>query len=92
MKGMRKRHRKRLTAVVTAVALICTSGVLPENMAYAAEQTEEGVAIDKENFPDENLRNYLKESGFDKNDDGYFHKVSWMPLKKWKQYIINWKI
>ena len=72
MKGMRKRHRKRLTAVVTAVALICTSGVLPENMAYAAEQTEEGVAIDKENFPDENLRNYLKESGFDKNDDGYF--------------------
>lgn len=72
MKGMRKRHRKRLTAVVTAVALICTGGVLPENMAYAAEQTEEGVAIDKENFPDENLRNYLKESGFDKNDDGYF--------------------
>lgn len=72
MKGMRKRHRKRLTAVVTAVALICTSGALPENMAYAAEQTEEGVAIDKENFPDENLRNYLKESGFDKNDDGYF--------------------
>lgn len=72
MKGMRKRHRKRLTAVVTAVALICTSGVLPENMAYAAEQTEEGVTIDKENFPDENLRNYLKESGFDKNDDGYF--------------------
>lgn len=72
MKGMRKLHRKRLTAVVTAVALICTSGVLPENMAYAAEQTEEGVAIDKENFPDENLRNYLKESGFDKNDDGYF--------------------
>ena len=72
MKGMRKRHRKRLTAVVTAVALICTSGVLPENMACAAEQTEEGVAIDKENFPDENLRNYLKESGFDKNDDGYF--------------------
>ena len=72
MKGMRKRHRKRLTAVVTAVALICTSGVLPENMAYAAEQTEEGVAIDKENFPGENLRNYLKESGFDKNDDGYF--------------------
>ena len=72
MKGMRKRHRKRLTAVVTAVALICTGGVLPENMAYAAEQTEEGVAIDKENFPDENLRNYLKVSGFDKNDDGYF--------------------
>ena len=72
MKGMRKRHRKRLTAVVTAFALICTSGVLPENMAYAVEQTEEGVAIDKENFPDENLRNYLKESGFDKNDDGYF--------------------
>ena len=72
MKGMRKRHRKRLTAVVTAFALICTGGVLPENMAYAAEQTEEGVAIDKENFPDENLRNYLKESGFDKNDDGYF--------------------
>lgn len=72
MKGMRKRHRKRLTAVFTAVALICTGGVLPENMAYAAEQTEEGVAIDKENFPDENLRNYLKESGFDKNDDGYF--------------------
>ncbi len=72
MKGMRKRHRKRLTAVVTAVALICTGGVLPENMAYAAEQTEESVAIDKENFPDENLRNYLKESGFDKNDDGYF--------------------
>lgn len=72
MKGMRKRHRKRLTAVVTAVALICTGGVLPENMVYAAEQTEEGVAIDKENFPDENLRNYLKESGFDKNDDGYF--------------------
>ena len=72
MKGMRKRHRKRLTAVVTAVALICTGGVLPENMAYAAEQTEEGIAIDKENFPDENLRNYLKESGFDKNDDGYF--------------------
>ena len=72
MKGMRKRHRKRLTAVVTAVALICTGGVLPENVAYAAEQTEEGVAIDKENFPDENLRNYLKESGFDKNDDGYF--------------------
>ena len=72
MKGMRKRHRKRLTAVVTAVALICTGGVLPENMVYAAEQTEEGVAVDKENFPDENLRNYLKESGFDKNDDGYF--------------------
>lgn len=72
MKRMRKRHRKRLTAVFTAVALICTGGVLPENMAYAAEQTEEGVAIDKENFPDENLRNYLKESGFDKNDDGYF--------------------
>ena len=72
MKGMRKRHRKRLTAVFTAVALICTGGVLPENVAYAAEQTEEGVAIDKENFPDENLRNYLKESGFDKNDDGYF--------------------
>lgn len=72
MKGMRKRHRKRLTAVVTAVALICTGGVLPENVAYAAEQTEEGVAMDKENFPDENLRNYLKESGFDKNDDGYF--------------------
>ena len=72
MKGMRKRHRKRLTAVVTAVALICTGGVLPENVAYAAEQIEEGVAIDKENFPDENLRNYLKESGFDKNDDGYF--------------------
>ncbi|WP_455058245.1 leucine-rich repeat protein [Jutongia sp.] len=72
MKGMRKRHRKRLTAVVTAFALICTGGALPENVAYAAEQTEEGVVIDKENFPDENLRNYLKESGFDQNDDGYF--------------------
>ena len=72
MKGMRKCHRKRLTAVVTAFALICTGGALPENVAYAAEQTEEGVAIDKENFPDENLRNYLKESGFDQNDDGYF--------------------
>ena len=76
MKGMRKRHRKRLTAVVTAVALICTGGVLPENMAYAAEQTEEeGVAIDKENFPDQRPAKFClskKKWGFDKNDDGYF--------------------
>ena len=38
MKGMRKRHRKRLTAVFTAVALICTGGVLPENVAYARSE------------------------------------------------------
>lgn len=83
MKGIFKRRGKKLTAVATAFALLCTAGVIPENVlpVSAAENEtggmeeqipEEELAIDGSNFPDANFRKVL--SKFDSNDDGFFSK------------------
>lgn len=83
MKGIFKRRGKKLTAVATAFALLCTAGVIPENvLQVSAAETEnggmeeqipeEGLAIDESNFPDANFRKVL--ATFDNNDDGVFSK------------------
>ena len=78
MKKFFKRRGKKLTAVATVFVLLCTAGVIPENvLQVAAAETETGgmeeqvpeeeLVID-ENFPDENFGNYLrKEADTDEN-------------------------
>lgn len=78
MKKFFKRQGKKLTAVATAFALLCTAGVIPEDvLQVSAAETETGgmeeqvpeeeLVID-ENFPDENFGNYLrKEADTDEN-------------------------
>ena len=102
MKKFFKRRGKKLTAVATAFALLCTAGVLPENVrhASAAEETSgsqaeeqvpeedqtqvsaqtqeldqasgEGLVLNKENFPDQAFRDYLRFcwEEYDTNEDG----------------------
>lgn len=78
MKKFLKRRGKKLTAVVTAFALLCTAGVIPENvLQVSAAETEtdgaeEQIAIDESNFPDVNFRKVL--ATFDSNRDGVFSK------------------
>ena len=78
MKKFFKRQGKKFTAVATAFALLCTAGVIPEDvLQVSAAETETGgmeeqvpeeeLVID-ENFPDENFGNYLrKEADTDEN-------------------------
>lgn len=78
MKKFFKRRGKKLTAVAIVFVLLCTAGVIPENvLQVAAAETETGgmeeqvpeeeLVID-ENFPDENFGNYLrKEADTDEN-------------------------
>ena len=96
MKKFFKQRGKKLTAVATAFALLCTAGVLPENVrqASAAEKTGssqaeeqvpeedqtqeldqasgEGLVLNKENFPDQAFRDYLRFcwEEYDTNKDG----------------------
>lgn len=102
MKKFFKQRGKKLTAVATAFALLCTAGVLPENVrhASAAEETSgsqaeeqvpeedqtqvsaqtqeldqasgEGLVLNKENFPDQAFRDYLRFcwEEYDTNEDG----------------------
>lgn len=96
MKKFFKQRGKKLTAVATAFALLCTAGVLPENVrnASAAEETSgsqaeeqvpeedqtqepdqasgEGLVLNKENFPDQVFRDYLRLcwEEYDTNEDG----------------------
>lgn len=102
MKKFFKQRGKKLTAVATAFALLCTAGVLPENVrhASAAEETTgsqireqipeenqtqvsaqtqepdqasgEGLVLNKENFPDQVFRDYLRLcwEEYDTNEDG----------------------
>ena len=64
MKGIFKRRGKKLTAVATAFALLCSGGVLPEHIwqvsAETSEAGEEALAVNEENFPDEGLRKQVK--------------------------------
>ena len=102
MKKFFKQRGKKLTAVATAFALLCTAGVLPENVRHvsAAEETSgsqaeeqvpeedqtqvsaqtqeldqasgEGLVLNKENFPDQAFRDYLRFcwEEYDTNEDG----------------------
>lgn len=79
-----KQRGKKLTAVATAFALLCTVGVLPENVrhASAAEETGssqveeqvpasgEGLALTRENFPDRVFRSYLQGYWKECDEDG----------------------
>lgn len=102
MKKFFKQRGKKLTAVTTAFALLCTTGVLPENVRHASaaegttgsqireqipeeNQTQvsaqtqepdqasgEGLVLNKENFPDQVFRDYLRLcwEEYDTNEDG----------------------
>ncbi len=102
MKKFFKQRGKKLTAVATAFALLCTAGVLPENVRHASaaegttgsqireqipgeNQTQvsaqtqepdqasgEGLVLNKENFPDQVFRDYLRLrwEKYDTNEDG----------------------
>ena len=102
MKKFFKQRGKKLTAVATACALLCTAGVLPENVRHASaaegtgssqaeeqvpeeDQTQvsaqtqeldqasgEGLVLNKENFPDQAFRDYLRFcwEEYDTNKDG----------------------
>lgn len=102
MKKFFKQRGKKLTAVATAFALLCTAGVLPENVRHASaaeetgssqaeeqvpeeDQTQvsaqtqeldqasgEGLVLNKENFPDQAFRDYLRFcwEEYDTNEDG----------------------
>ena len=102
MKKFFKQRGKKLTAVATAFALLCTAGVLPENVRHASaaegttgsqireqipeeNQTQvsaqtqepdqasgEGLVLNKENFPDQVFRDYLRLcwEEYDTNEDG----------------------
>lgn len=102
MKKFFKQRGKKLTAVATAFALLCTAGVLPENVRHASaaegtgssqaeeqvpeeDQTQvsaqtqeldqasgEGLVLNKENFPDQAFRDYLRFcwEEYDTNKDG----------------------
>ena len=48
MKGIFKRRGKKLTAVATAFALLCTAGVLPENIRHASAEDENGSSQTEE--------------------------------------------
>ena len=78
MKKFFKRRGKKLTAVATAFALLCTAGVIPEDVLQVSaaetetggmeEQVPEEELVIGENFPDENFGNYLrKEADMDEN-------------------------
>ena len=78
MKKLFKRRGKKLTAVATAFALLCTAGVIPEDVLQVSaaetetggmeEQVPEEELVIGENFPDENFGNYLrKEADTDEN-------------------------
>lgn len=78
MKKFFKRQGKKLTAVATAFALLCTAGVIPEDVLQVSaaetetggmeEQVPEEELVIGENFPDENFGNYLrKEADTDEN-------------------------
>ncbi len=78
MKKFFKRRGKKLTAVATAFALLCTAGVIPEDVLQVSaaetetggmeEQVPEEELVIGENFPDENFGNYLrKEADTDEN-------------------------
>lgn len=73
MKGIFKRRGKKLTAVATAFALLCSGGVLPEHIwqvsAETSEAGEEALAVNEENFPDEGLRKQVKLAADKDNDD-----------------------
>ena len=102
MKKFFKQRGKKLTAVATVFALLCTAGVLPENVRHASaaegtgssqaeeqvpeeDQTQvsaqtqeldqasgEGLVLNKENFPDQAFRDYLRFcwEEYDTNKDG----------------------
>ena len=102
MKKFFKQRGKKLTAMATAFALLCTGGVLPENVRHASaaegtgssqaeeqvpeeDQTQvsaqtqeldqasgEGLVLNKENFPDQAFRDYLRFcwEEYDTNEDG----------------------
>lgn len=102
MKKFFKQRGKKLTAVATVFALLCTAGVLPENVRHASaaegtgssqaeeqvpeeDQTQvsaqtqeldqasgEGLVLNKENFPDQAFRDYLRFcwEKYDTNKDG----------------------
>lgn len=91
MKKFLKRRGKKLTAVATAFALLCTAGVLPENvLQVSAAETEtdgaeEQIAIDESNFPDVNFRKYLLREA-DTNGDSILSKEE---VQSFRQVKLN---
>ena len=53
MKKFFKQRGKKLTAVATAFALLCTAGVLPENVRHASAAEETGSSQAEEQVPEE---------------------------------------
>ncbi len=53
MKGIFKQQGKKLTAVATAFALLCTVGVLPENVWHASAAEETGSSQAEDQVPEE---------------------------------------
>ena len=53
MKGIYKQRGKKLTAVATAFALLCTAGVLPENVRHASAAEETGSSQAEDQVPEE---------------------------------------
>ena len=53
MKKFFKQRGKKLTAVATAFALLCTVGVLPENVRHASAAEETGSSQVEEQVPEE---------------------------------------
>lgn len=53
MKKFFKQRGKKLTAVATAFALLCTVGVLPENVRHASAAEETGSSQAEEQVPEE---------------------------------------
>jgi hypothetical protein len=66
MKKFFKQRGKKLTAVATAFALLCTAGVLPENVrhASAAEETGSSQAEDQVPGKDSLLPERISRTGF----------------------------
>ena len=53
MKKFFKQRGKKLTAVATAFALLCTAGVLPENVRHASAAEETGSSQAEDQVPEE---------------------------------------
>ena len=53
MKGIFKQRGKKLTAMATAFALLCTGGVLPENVWHASAAEETGSSQAEDQVPEE---------------------------------------
>ena len=53
MKKFFKQQGKKLTAVATAFALLCTVGVLPENVWHASAAEETGSSQAEDQVPEE---------------------------------------